>query len=222
MRTLVTAALTALAVLTAVSLLVLTLAAQQIQSLAFAGQSGTARVVQVNGANYVEVDGLARLLSASLSFNGNQIVLALAGSAPSAAPPPPAQAGFSKEFLNAGIEAMAVVREWNAALKNGIQGGIPLSEVWLNPYRNQAQQALRLASVAANTDADRSAMPLLTSEFQNMNKLTNKYLQMTKSMTYIDPDSLANDPIEQQLYTCGHSLAAMVANNQFYDDGTCH
>jgi len=52
--------------------------------------------------------------------------------------------------------------------------------------------------------------------------LANKYLQMTKSMTYIDPDSLSNDPIEQQLIACGHSLASLVANNQFYDDGTCH
>ena len=94
---------TALAAIVFVLLLALTLtAAQQTNSLAISGQPGHAKVVQVDGRNYVDVEGLARILNGSMSFNGNQIVLALnGGNAPASNPSDGAQ-GFSKDFLNAG------------------------------------------------------------------------------------------------------------------------
>jgi len=116
---------------------------------------------------------------------------------------------------------MARVREWRAALKNAIERGYPLSENWLATYRAQAQQALRLASVAVNTTADKNALPLLTNEFNKMSKLSDKYLQMTMSMTYIAPNSLDTDPLDQKIRTCAHSLASMATANQFVDDGSC-
>jgi hypothetical protein len=66
---------------------------------------------------------------------------------------------------------------------------IPLSEDWIPAYRNPAQQVVSLA-VAASTLADMNAVPFLTNQFNNMRALTDKCLQMTKSMTYIDPNSL--------------------------------
>lgn len=66
---------------------------------------------------------------------------------------------------------------------------IPLAEDWIPAYRNPAQQVVRLA-VAASTLADRNAVPFLTNQFNNMRVLSDKCLQMTKSMTYIDPNSL--------------------------------
>jgi len=66
---------------------------------------------------------------------------------------------------------------------------IPLSEDWLLAYRNRAQKAVRLAA-AASTLADMNVVPFLTNQFNNMRALTDKCLQMTKSMTYIDPNSL--------------------------------
>jgi hypothetical protein len=64
-------------------------------------------------------------------------------------------------------------------------------------------------------------MPFLTSEFNNMRALTDKYLQMTKSMTYIDPNFLDTDPLDQKIRTCARSLASMATANQFIDDGSC-
>jgi hypothetical protein len=208
-------------------LLALSVAAQQSTSLVIAGQPGSAKVAQINGHNYVEVEGLVRMANGSLSFNGNQIVLNLPGSAgsttasaaPAPAPLPPP--GFSKAFVTAGIEAMAQVREWHAALKNAIEGGIQLRSDWLNAFQARAQQSLRLASVAVSTDSDRSAMPFLTNEFNNMSQLSNKYVQKTISMSYFGPDALANDPIDQQIVACAHSLASMATTNQFVDDGSC-
>jgi hypothetical protein len=199
--------------------LAVSLLAQSTNSLVIAGQPGSAKVIQVSGRNYVAVEDLARLVNGSISFNGNQIVLTLPGSASDA--PAVAPAGFSKDFVTAGIEAMAVIREWHAALRNAIQRGYPLSDEWLSAYRNQAQQAVRLAAVAASTPADKSAVPFMNNEFNNMRALADKYLQMTKSMTYIDPNSLDNDPLDQKLRACGHSLASMATTNQFIDDGSC-
>ncbi len=76
-----------------------TLLAQQTSSLSIAGLQGSARVIQVDGRNYVEVESLARLSQGSLSFNGSQIVLTLpngpasslsasSSSAPPRNPPP--------------------------------------------------------------------------------------------------------------------------------------
>ena len=213
-----------LAAIVLLPLLVLTLAAQQVTSLIINGQQGQAKVLQVQGANYVEVNGLARITGGSLSFNGNQIVLTLPGSAAdsSAAPAPAASTnGLSTEFLNAGIEAMSQVREWHAALKNAVEHSYPLGADWLGSFRAQAQQALRVAGVAASTDQDKKAFQLLTNEFNNMKQLSDKYLQMTVNMNYMAPDAIANDPLDARLIACGHSLASMASTRQFVDDGSC-
>jgi hypothetical protein len=216
-----------LAVLLTLSVLVLTVTAQQTNSLVVSGQEGQATVIQVQGRNYVEVEGLARIANGTISFNGNQIVLQLARSGgtnpPSVtpSPSPPPSPGFSKGFLNTGIEAMVRVREWHTALKAAIERGVPVNADWLEAYRTQAQQGLRLASVAISTDADKNAYPFLVNEFNNMTTLAAKYVQMTKSMNYFAPDSLQSDPLDQKILACGRTLSAMVTANQIIDDGSC-
>src|SRR5712672_1756155 len=201
--------------------LALSIAAQQVSSLIIIGQPGSAKVIQVDGRNYVEVEGLARLASSSISFNASQIVLTLPGATAAAPTPATPPAGFSKDFVNSGIEAMAQIREWHAALKNAIDHSYPLNETWLAAYRRQAQQALRLAGVAVNTAADKNALLFLTNEFNNMRQLSNNYLKMAQSMTYITPDALDSDPLDQKIGTCAHSLASMATANEFVDDGSC-
>jgi ABC-type dipeptide/oligopeptide/nickel transport system ATPase component len=213
---------TTISALLALTVMAVSLLAQQTTSLTIAGQSGSAKVVQVAGRNYVEVEGLARITNGSISFNSNQIILTMPGSSQDAsAPPADSPPGFSKDFVTAGIEAMAQVREWHAALRNAIQRGYPLADDWLAAYRNQAQQSLRLASVAVSTPSDKNAYPFLANEFTNMQNLTSKYLQIAKNMDYMDPNSLDNDPLDQKIRTCAHSLASMATANQFIDDGSC-
>jgi hypothetical protein len=209
----------ALAALSILTVMTASLVAQQTSSLTIAGQSGSAKVIQVDGRNYVEVEALARLTNSSMSFNANQIVLTMPGSTAdnSAASAP----GFSKDFVAAGIEAMSQVREWRVALRTSIQRSYPLSEEGLAAYRDQARKSLRLASVAVTTPADKNVLPFLTNEFNNMQQLSDKYLQMAKSMTYIEPNSLDSDPLDQKIRTCAHSLTSMASANQFVDDGSC-
>jgi len=117
---------------------------------------------------------------------------------------------------------MSTVREWHTALASAIQNGTPVEANWLAPYRNQAATNLRLASVAIQTNSDRKAFQLLTNEFQSMGKLADSYIAARASLSYISPNALQNDDLNQRIMACGRSLGAMAASNQFVDDGSCN
>ena len=76
--------------------------------------------------------------------------------------------------------------------------------------------------MAASTDLDKNALQLLTNEFSNMKTLSDRFVGLNNSRTYIPTDALDNDPLEQGILACGRSLAAMAASDQFFDDGSCH
>ena len=200
--------------------------APQNRTLVLTGHPGELSVTEMEGRYYVDVEALTRLANGSLSFRGNQIVLTL--SAPTistpeirSAPTQSAPSGFSKDFLTAGIELMSVTREWRSALTNAIRQGYPVTENWVASLRAQAQQNLRLVSLAASTESDRNALQLLTNEFNNMRKLSDRFVEANRSRTYVSPNALDNDPLDQKILSCAHSLAAMAASNQFVDDGSC-
>ena len=211
----------------------------QKRTLILNGQSTDVPLIQVNGHPYIGLEALADALHGSVSSSGSRYALSLpppasentrtlaAQSTPVPAPPPPAaqappaDPGFSREFLRAGIEAMATLREWHAALEAAMQNGIPLSAGLLAPYRANATTTVGLAFVAATTPSDRKAYELLNLEFQNMTKLSDKYVNMRANLTYIAPDALQQDSLNQKILTCGRSLGAMAASGQFSDIGSC-
>jgi len=204
--------------------------AQQNGALLISGQPGQAPVIQINGKSYVDIEALARLISGSLSFKGNLVTLTLPASASTSTPDSsasqpatqPASPGFSKDFMKAGIEAGSTIREWRTALVSAVQNGYPITDDFVANYRGQAVTNLRLASVAVSTDADRNAYQLLSNEFDNMQKLSNKIQAARQDMHYISADALRDDPLNQQILTCARTLAAMASTGQFQDDGSCH
>jgi hypothetical protein len=202
----------------------LVLVAQETSALLVEGRQGQAKVIQVQGKNYVEVDEFARITGGSLRFVGNQIILSLNRNdtqtqAAQSAPQP--AAGLSKSFLTGGIETMREILEWHAALKNGIERGYPLSDTWFGNYRRQIRSSLAQTQAAVSTDMDQKAFPLLANEFNTMNALTDKYLKITVSRDFLAPNSLDSDPLNQKLLACWQSLASMASSNQFVDDGSC-
>jgi hypothetical protein len=107
-------------------------------------------VLQISGTSYVDIEALARLANGSLKFSGNQITLTLpASGVDSATTSPETQAGFSKEFMKAGIEEMTVIREWRSALVNAVQSGFPLTDDIVARFRGQAVASDVLTSAAA-------------------------------------------------------------------------
>ena len=141
--------------------LALTQTVQQSRTLIVNGQSGEVKVMAIDGRSYVDLESLAHIANGTQGFSGKQITLTLpvGGTASVAAPPsPPANSGFSKQFLRAGIEEMALIREWRSALVNSIENNYPIQEDWVESYRGRASTSLGLASVAASTDSDRRCL----------------------------------------------------------------
>ena len=202
-------------------------ALQQNMTLIVNGRSGLAPVVEINGRAYIELESLAHVANGSLDYKGNQIILTVpgsgtkAGTIPSAASEP-ANQGFSKQFLRAGIEEIAAIREWRSMLANAVEHGYPVGEDWVSGYQGQAAKSLNLVSVAVSTDSDRDALKLFTNAFVMMQNLSNTILDLRKSMDYISPDALTSDPSDQKILNCAHSLATTVAGGQFQDVVACH
>jgi hypothetical protein len=191
-------------------------------TLVVKGYSGQAPITQINGGSYVAVEALARLMSGSLAYQGNQIVLTVpeAGAALSASGP--ANTGFSKDFLKGSLETMSDIREWRSALLNAIENSYPIKDAWMDDYRAQAAKNLRLTSIAATTPSDRNAFQLLTREFDHMQQLGNKVLAARKNLNYMTPDIVNKDPLDQRILNCARSLAGMAASGEFQDDGSCN
>jgi hypothetical protein len=211
-----------LGLLICISVPAVMLVAQQTTSLAVNGQQGSARVVQVDGHNYVDIEGLARLTNGTISFKGAQILLSLPAAATRSSSEPAKPAGISKDFLTAGIEALASIREWHSALRTAVERSVPLTTGWLDNYQSQAQNAVNLAAASISNDSDKNAYNGITGAFNNMKALSDKYVQLNRSQTYFAPDSLQSDPLNQKVVTCGHILGAIASSRQFVDDsGTC-
>jgi hypothetical protein len=173
--------------------------------------------------SYVELEALAKLIHGTLSFSGNQVTLTLPGvGANTATTIVGEKSEFSREFLRAAIEEMAMIREWRIALTNAVQNGIPIGDDWMAIYRGPALTNLRLTAVAASTDPDRSAYQLLLNEYDNMNKLSDRFVAAHTAQQYLPPDSLKDDALNLQILSCARSLASMATSGQFVDDGSCH
>lgn len=188
-----------------------------------AGHAGEAQLLVVNGKSYVEVETLARLTQGTLSFKANQTTLTLSPSdAAAPAPTPHARAGFSRTFVQAGVEEMGLIREWRIAVVNAIQNNTPASEDWLSTQHGLAAKNLALASAASATDDDRSAYPLLSAEYGNMEKLSDLYLAVRKQAAFISPDTFGNSALEQQILSCARSYISMTESHEFEDQSACH
>jgi hypothetical protein len=188
-----------------------------------AGHPGEAQLLQVDGKSYVEIETLALLTQGSLSFKVNRTILTLPSSeavAPEAAPP--VKQGFSAAFIQAGIEEMSLIREWRIAIVNAVDSNSPVSVEWVAGRQRLADKSLALASAAVSTDDDRSAYPLLTAEFNSMQKLSEAYLAMRKRAAFISPDTFNNSSLEEQVLSCAQGFVAMAEGHEFQDQPACH
>ncbi len=209
---------------------------KQSRLLVIDGQTGQAPVIEQNGRTYVDLEALTEITHGSLSFKADRIVLSLptanANSAPIAEPPeeamhsPTAESGLSRDFMLAGIEQIATIREWAKTLAYAIENGYPITEQWAAQSRDQAAHVLRLASAAASTESDRNALQLLTNESEAVREWSNKLVQERKSMNTakyaVSENALRDDPASQKIIVCGHFLATMLGSGSFKDDPSCH
>jgi hypothetical protein len=236
-----------IAVAVAVGLAVALGAAEVVErtgTLSISGRSGSAPVVRVAGKSYVEVEALAHLLNGSASYQTSRITLTLtqpasvsapstpvvavqAAPAPAApvvppVPEPQARQGFSREFLRATIDEISVIREWRIAIIYAIQHSTPVTEDWVGAHRRSAESKLAMVSASMSTDADRNGYGLISNELGNMRALSDQYLKLQKTQTYVAPDSMGNDPLDQKIVGCAQALEGLSAGAAFQDIVACH
>ena len=208
---------------------------QQRRILVIDGESGQASVIEKDGRAYVDVETLTQITHGSLSFKTDRIVLSLPAS--NGSPPPPdapaepahaqtAGSELSRDFMRAGIEEIATIREWASTLGYAIQSGYPVTEKWEADSREKAAHDLRLATAAVSTEADRNALQLLTNEFEVVREWSNRLLQERKSMDTakyaLSENALREDPTSQKIIACGHFLATMLGSGSFQEGSPCH
>ena len=211
------------------------LAQEHSRILVVDGQAEEAAVIEEGGRAYVDIQALAQITHGSLSFSGNRIVLTFpkpslgASTAEPVAEPahsPVNDSELSRDFMRAGIEEIATIREWASTLAYAIQNGYQVTDNWAANYREQAAHSLRLASAPASTEADRNALQLLTNEFEAVREWSNKLIQERKSMDTakyaLSANALRDDPASQKIIACGHFLGSMLGSGSFRDDPSCH
>lgn len=200
-------------------------------ALTVSGYDGQVPVILRNGHAYVEIEGLARITESSLAFHGSRIVLTLpqAAVSPVVITPAPAPAsakeekGYSREFLRAAIEEITVIREWRSAIENAVRTNNPVEQSWVSGYRTTADTRLEMASASATTDADRQAISLLQNAKGMMQQLSDRFVSMRSNLTFVSPDSLQNDPLDQKILACAQGVAGQaIPGGMFQDVNACH
>jgi hypothetical protein len=205
------------------------------RALTIEGKLGQADVIQKDGRAYVDLQALVEITSGSLTSKDGRIVLRLPATAPTSSAPqadePSTQTtdlqnGLSKDFMRAGIEEIATMREWASTLAYAIQNNYQVTEEWAAKYREQAAHNLQQASAVASTDADRKALALLTNEFESVRTWSDELVAAKRSMDTakyaLSPGALRNEPLSQKIVTCGRFLASMLGSSSFQDDPSCH
>lgn len=196
------------------------------------GQTGRAEVIEQSNRIFVDLAALARIGHGTLSYQGNQIVLTIpetVGKESDRGISEPIHSNpnaLSQDFMRAGIESIAQMREWASTLAYAIQNGYGVTDQWVAGYRDQAGQALLVTQGLITTDGDRQAFELLKHEFESVRQWSDQLVEAKKKMDTAKYSTSANalrdEPLSQHIITCGHFLARMLGGSVFQDDASCH
>jgi len=199
-------------------------------------------LVQMNGHYYVDIEALAKATDASLIVLPQRISLDMRGTTsqqipvpkpaapPPPAPPPPAQAppppkdGITKDFARTAINHLGLLRDWREAVIGTIKAGRP-ADATLRGFRDHAVESMRLVSVAASTNSDRSTLQLLRSELSDTQQWIGNALTANKHMDgekAVNPDFPDNDDLLNKISDCSNFLSGMITSGTFADNDACH
>jgi hypothetical protein len=187
------------------------------------GKNTGVTVLQAEGRFYVDIDTLARITSGTVTVEPTQIVLTIPR-ANSGVSSPQTTDVLSTEFVSAAIVALAEMKEWKGALRTMITYGFGADGSWAQTYRDQAETSLAQATLAASTSADRSALQLLSNQFDHLAKWENDVFADRKVLNgaeTIDPNALQDDPALTEISNCGRFLSNMLVSRTFADNPSC-
>lgn len=203
------------------------------KTLVVNGKAVPAGVRQINGRSYIDVETLAQATNGVVKVEPNRVILTIpAVASPITASSTPRSAevilhsqDLSRAFASGAIGEVAEMREWRGAIGAMVTYGLAISGAWAQDYHDRVQVGLRQVAATALTDGDRSALQLLTGEFDNLTEWSNEIFTARQNLNgakTVDPNALANDPQLAKITDCSHSLDGMLISGTFSDDGSCH
>jgi hypothetical protein len=202
---------------------------QATKTLVVNGKNLGAQVKVIDGHSYLDVESLAEVTNASVSIEAHRVVVTIpasnsTSSANNAAPPQDAP-GLSRDFASASVAAIAEMREWRGAIGAMITYGLVVSDSWSQQYHDTVDASLNQASLAATTDSDKNALPLLRNEFDKLTAWSDQVRAARQSLNgakTVDPNSLQNDPQLATIKDCSRFLNTMIVSGTFTDNAACH
>ncbi len=197
------------------------------KTLVINGKAVPAGVRQINGHSYIDVETLAQATNGTVRMEPNRVVLTIPGPNSTASPgaPPSNSQDLSRSFAVGAIGEVSEMREWRGAIGAMVTYGLAISGTGAQDYHNRVQTGLTQLASAAATDGDRSALQLLTSEFNNLADWANEIFTERQNLNgakTVDPNGLSNDPQLAKITSCSRSLEGMLISGTFSDDGVCH
>jgi hypothetical protein len=188
------------------------------------GKTTSLKVRVIDGRSYVDIENLAQITRAVVTFEMNRVILTMAV-APSDGALPHATPGLSSNFARAAISSLAAMKEWQGALRAMIANGLATGGEWARSYEDQVMTSLVQATAAASTDSDRSALQLLDNQFAALRGWSGNLIaerQALDGARTVDPNALKNDPVLTKITACGRFLGVMLVSGAVADDPSCH
>ena len=198
------------------------------KALVVNGKAVEAKVRQIDGRSYVDIEALAQATNGAFTVEPNRVVLTIPAQDASiarGAAPVQATQGLSKDFARAAIAELAEMREWRGVIGTMVAYGLAVSGTWAQDYREKVDAGLRQATIAASTDADRNALQLLKLESVNLTDWANDVLAAREALDgtkTMDPNAQQDDPVLAEISSCSRFLNAMLVSGTFSNDGSCH
>ena len=137
----------------------------------------------------------------------------------------PAEEQLSRRFAAAGLRATTLLREWQRHIAYNIRIGLPLCESCIAADRDQAAEAMRLATLLASRDADHTALEELLNLFENFQRWSDALVEDLREWDlgryYMSPTALNDDTLFQKSAECAEFLAPMLASGRLAEDRSC-
>ena len=132
---------------------------------------------------------------------------------------------LSRNFAALGLTAAGQMRNWQLHVAYTFKSGYPLSEFWIASDRDRSEDALRLAGLAANGEADRAALVQLVNLFGNIRGWIDARIEDKRNLRlanyYMSASAMDNDELFQRNLSCTTSLMSMLASGRLAEETTC-
>ena len=132
---------------------------------------------------------------------------------------------LSRQFAPLALQAAAEIRNWQMHFAFTFKNGYPLSDFWIAYDRNRAADALALATLAAQREADRAALVQLDTLFVNVQAWSDARVEDNRNLRlanyYMSPSSLDNDEPFQRTVRCTDSLISKLVSGEWAEETIC-